>query len=218
MQPKQTKTTPSSSSFNTERTEEEWAAIEAEQKNQIEAEESSRRQASLAELRPLAFGQTDPARLPCGQKKIDKVLAWNPRCDKGLLLYGPTGGGKTRLVWMLLSRLILEEGWRPLYYTADHLARDLASSYRRAHGHEVLMASLFRRVVLVIDDLGKEKPTARVEEDTFAIIRERTDNLRPLIVTTNFVGDGLVARYSDPTVGKPLVRRLREFCDTILMP
>lgn len=203
--------------FVSSKTDEEWAIHDAEMQEREAAAIHAKRMNILAEIRPTAFAETDPNRLAIAPQKIERVMNWTPSDGRGLLLHGETGAGKTRLVWLLLTRLVMR-GIVPLYFPADQLARSLSGSYAQKHGHDALIEKLFRRRVVVLDDLGKEKPTARLEEDVYAIVRERTDNLRPLIITTNFVGDGLVARYSDPEMGKPLVRRLREFCETISCP
>jgi len=61
------------------------------------------------QLCPILYQRTDPARLP--QTQLPEVLAWQYG-PEGLLLVGPTGTYKTRTAYLLLKRLVLDEGRR----------------------------------------------------------------------------------------------------------
>jgi DNA replication protein DnaC len=65
--------------------------------------------------------------------------------------------------------------------------------------------------LLVIDDLGKERLTQRMESDLFAIIDERTSNKRSTIITTNYNGSGLSDRFSNGETGSAIIRRLKDY-------
>ncbi|NBR91550.1 MAG: ATP-binding protein [Rhodobacteraceae bacterium] len=65
--------------------------------------------------------------------------------------------------------------------------------------------------LLAFDDLGKERLTQRLESDLFAIIDERTSNLRPTIITTNYNGTTLLERFNNKETGEALLRRIREY-------
>ena len=62
--------------------------------------------------------------------------------------------------------------------------------------------------------MGSEKFTPRCETELFNLIEERSQHLRPLIVTTNTVGDSLEDKLSDDRAG-PFLRRIREFCEPV---
>ena len=66
----------------------------------------------------------------------------------------------------------------------------------------------------MLDDLGKAKLTERAEAELFGLVEHRIANLKPLIVTTNFVGDKLSDKLSEDRA-TPLVRRLREFNECV---
>ena len=68
--------------------------------------------------------------------------------------------------------------------------------------------------MVLLDDLGKEKLTERVECEPFNLIEERSQHLRPIIVTTNTTGDTLESRFDDDRAG-PFLRRVREFCEPV---
>lgn len=196
-----------------DRTDEEWAEIDRQWREKQKQEEQQKAEKYLEQHRPKIFAETDIGLLPAAQPAIEQVLSWSPKQNRGLLLHGETGRGKTRLVWLLLEQLI-RKGFRPLFFTSDQLSRELGESFAK-RSHDDTLQRIYNRRILCIDDLGKEKPTQRWEEDLFSIIRERTDQARPTIITTNFVGQGLIERFNDPELAKPLVRRLREFSQLI---
>jgi DNA replication protein DnaC len=77
--------------------------------------------------------------------------------------------------------------------------------------HGKVLDILISCPVLVLDDLGKERLTQRLESDLFAVLDERTSNLRTTIITTNYTGDKLVDRFQNKETGVALVRRLRDY-------
>lgn len=183
--------------------------FEARRKQEYDAKLDSERENLWAEICPPLFQRTKDELLP--QRQLAEAMAWeyNP---KGLLLHGSTGRGKTRIVWRILRKQFLN-GLRFEAMTAGEFSRK--SSDSAANGYAEDWAEKLVRVrLLFIDDLGKGKLTERNEADLFDIIDRRIAFERPIIVTTNSVGDELQKRL-DPDRGAPLIRRLREFCDCI---
>jgi DNA replication protein DnaC len=74
---------------------------------------------------------------------------------------------------------------------------------------------LARAEVLFFDDLGKVPLTERVEAEFFALIERRMARQLPITVTSNMTGDDLAAKASTDR-GRPLIRRLREFCRVVV--
>jgi DNA replication protein DnaC len=131
---------------------------------------------------------------------------------KGLWLFGDVGTGKTSLA-MLVSKAALEAGRSVAIYSMPRLLADIKDTYEdRA---ETSYMQLFERLVgvdlLHIDDLGAEKRTDWVLEQLYAIVNERWQEERSMIVTTNLVDvDQLRDQISVRTVS-----RLHEMCDLI---
>jgi len=110
-----------------------------------------------------------------------------PMGDAGLLLTGPCGSGKTHLVVGILRALILERGARCLFYDFQDLLKEIQSSYSpvsQASETEILKP-VFDADVLVLDDLGAQKPTAWVRDTVAHIINNRYNDRRTTLFTTN---------------------------------
>jgi hypothetical protein len=135
------------------------------------------------------------------QRLYSRVMQFNPTQGRGLLIHGQTDTGKTRAVWRLLKRLA-EEGHEWLFVEAIDLLDNIPE---RA----------FSIPVLVIDDLGNDTLTAQKEVKLLKILRTRANWHRPVIITTQFVGDSLQKRFTETATAQAVIRRLRSFCDAV---
>jgi DNA replication protein DnaC len=83
-----------------------------------------------------------------------------PAVDRGLLLAGPCGVGKTHLAVAILHGLI-EKGVPCLFYECGAMLKEVQDSYDAAsRSSEVkVLAPLFDTEVLVLDELGASRPT-----------------------------------------------------------
>lgn len=190
-----------------------------ESRDQAQALDRERRQtASLAEawdrICPPIYRDSDPARLPCSPGCRESVLGWEygPR---GLLLHGSTSSGKSRLAFLLLSRLHHLEHRKVAAMTSTAFSHQVSSLFGDGGGKgEALVERLANIEVLLLDDVGKGRLTDRVEAEFFHIIEHRCSHLLPTFLTTNLTGDALAKSWS-PDRAEPLVRRLREFFHVI---
>lgn len=166
----------------------------------------------FCEVCPPLYQSCDPDRLPCGPEGLRKVLAWQygPR---GLLLHGATGRGKTRAAWLLVRRL-LDEGREVVAFDAVSFSHEVQRRFSGDGDGPKWADRLAQIAVIFFDDAGKCRLTDRGEAELFGLIERRMANCRPIIATTNFVGDTLAANLRDD-VGRALVRRLRESCERL---
>ena len=128
-------------------------------------------------------------------------------------LYGSSGTGKTTLA-MLVSRTALEAGRSVAIYSLPKLLSRIRRTFDAEQG-EQSYADLFERLstvdLLHIDDLGAENRTEWVLEQLYALVNERYEAQRSLVVTTNLEDDEL-----EEQIGERVVSRLVEMCDNPL--
>jgi len=151
--------------------------------------------------------------------RAKKFVREFPAVDKGLIFIGPPGIGKTHLAVAILRQLIVERRIRGLFYDVPTLLKNIRSTYNpvvRTAEIDVIRP-VMEAELLVLDDLGKEKPSEWVEETMNLIVGTRYNQKRTTIFTTNFeVLEDLTAVDSLPVkVGFRTWSRLHEMCDFV---
>jgi DNA replication protein DnaC len=136
-----------------------------------------------------------------------------------MALHGPTGIGKTRMMWLLLKRLHFA-GTQFKAIRSTEFAQNAIQQFSDNPEEKARALSELRSLktvpVLFIDDLGKERATARLETELYELLEERTSRLLPILFTTQLAGQALASMLSREN-GEAIVRRLREFCEFIAM-
>lgn len=131
---------------------------------------------------------------------------------RGLWLFGDTGTGKTTLA-MLVSKLALESGRSVAIYSLPKLLAHIRRTYDSEPGGDSYLA-FFERLTSVdllhIDDLGAEKRSDWVLEQLYALINERYEAQRSVLVTTNLPHEEL-----EEQIGSRTVSRLSQICDEV---
>ena len=110
-----------------------------------------------------------------------------PSSQKGLLLMGPSGVGKTHLAAAALKEL-LRRGHGGLFCDYRELLKEIQASYNPAsESTEMGVLEPVRTAeVLVLDDLGASKPSAWVLDIIGLVLNARYNERRMTILTTNF--------------------------------
>ena len=101
---------------------------------------------------------------------------------QNLVLFGPSGVGKSHLASAITHRLI-EQGIRALFYSATTLVQQLQQAKQNFTLTEKL-AKLARIPVLVIDDIGYVKKNETESSVLFELIADRYE-AHSLIITAN---------------------------------
>jgi len=112
----------------------------------------------------------------------------DPRGDKGLLIIGKIGTGKTHLAVGIIKELIVNRGLPCLFYDYRELLKEIQNSYNATVQTTELdvLRPVFETDVLVLDELGAVKPTEWVWDTVSLILNTRYNDNRTTIITTNF--------------------------------
>jgi DNA replication protein DnaC len=107
---------------------------------------------------------------------------------KGLLFTGSIGVGKTHLAVGVLQRLVREYGVRGLFCDYRELLKSIQNSYNpQVQTTELeLLKPVFAAEVLVLDDLGAQKPNEWVWDTVALILNTRYNDKQTTIITTNY--------------------------------
>lgn len=105
----------------------------------------------------------------------------------GLNLVGSYGTGKTHLAAAITLYLIKEKRIGVKFGTVTTLLSQIRNTFEQQskETEREVISKLINARLLVLDDLGKEKPTEWVEQTVYEIINARYENNKPIIVTTN---------------------------------
>lgn len=144
------------------------------------------------------------------------VLQWfsdvldAPREAPNLLLYGPVGGGKTGLMWPVVVKFC--ESLVPARMVDFP---GLLDQMREAYAKKVpfdRFTDLGKVPVLVLDDIGAEKPTEWARSQLLALVNIRYERLLPTAYISNYDPDELAERlgHDDPIIGERIVSRMME--------
>src|SRR5208337_4017433 len=107
---------------------------------------------------------------------------------KGLLFTGSIGVGKTHLAVGVLRRLVQERGVKGLFCDYRELLKNIQNSYNpQVNTTELeLLKPVFAAEVLVLDDLGAQKPNEWVWDTVALILNTRYNDKQSTIITTNY--------------------------------
>ncbi len=148
-------------------------------------------------------------------REYTDALEENLAAGRGLWLMGSTGTGKTTL-GMLVAKTALADGKTAAVYFTPKLLTQIRQTYQATDSEDAYEA-FFKRLtsvdLLYIDDLGSERHTDWVVEQLYALVNERYENKRSVLVTSNAKADaGAGLRELEEQIGSRTVSRLVEIC------
>lgn len=141
------------------------------------------------------------------------VDGWMPqRAVPGLLIVGPCGSGKTHLaVAAVLEIIDSAKPGRVLFCNFQDLIQEIQASFdsEEVPRKSEILRPLLETDLLVLDELGSQKPSMFVQDILYYVINSRYNDERTTIFTTNYV-DNLQDR-----IGEQMRSRLHEMTQEI---
>ncbi len=168
---------------------------------------------TLANFHPAAGNSSQHQAL----RYVHKIVEEYPAIERGLLLAGPCGVGKTHLSVAIL-RALIEKGSGGVFYEFGALLRELQASYNPVSetSEMSILAPVYEAEVLVLDELGAVRPTDWVLDMMRLIIGRRYNEQRLTILTTNYLDRRRAA--ADETLEERIGVRLRSRLYEIFSP
>ena len=141
---------------------------------------------------------------------------------RGILFVGSIGVGKTHLATGILHRLTRERGVRGLFCDYRELLKQIQHSYNpQVSTTELgLLKPVFEAEVLVLDDLGAQKPNEWSWDIVALILNTRYNDKLSTIITTNYPdlpAGGAKEHTLGDRIGDRMRSRLAEMCVRINM-
>lgn len=133
--------------------------------------------------------------------------------DRGLLISGPVGTGKTHLAIGIIREVMkLNESIVSRFVEVPALLAEIRNGFNTGIAEASPLKMVEQADLLVLDDLGAEKVTEWVREQLYIVINQRYSDMKPTIITTNDSLEELEANVSQRTVS-----RIMDMCDGILL-
>jgi DNA replication protein DnaC len=150
---------------------------------------------------------------------------------RGLLFTGSIGVGKTHLAVGTLKALIEQRGATGLFCDYRELLKQIQHSYNpQVNSTELdILKPVFDAEVLLLDELGAQKPTDWVWDTVALVLNTRYNEKRTTIITSNYAdqppaGSRLSAAQQasrddslGDRIGERMRSRLAEMCGAIVM-
>ena len=141
--------------------------------------------------------------------------------DRGLIFVGPVGVGKTHLSVAILRQLVEECGVRGIFCDFSDLLERIKATFSPTNPDSAddVLAPYRDADLLVLDELGAQRPTPWVQDVLYGLINTRYNRRRMTIVTSNY-SDAVGPNGEEPLekrVGTMVRSRLHEMCDLVVL-
>jgi DNA replication protein DnaC len=128
---------------------------------------------------------------------VDIAERWIAQPTSGIFLTGLSGRGKT---WFSagIVRALVGAGKKVLFISAEDFYLKLRSGFDNPGSSEVSILSQFSDVeFLVLDDVGAGSLSDYERRSTLRLLDNRTNYLRPTIVTSNLTLEGIAEKLDE---------------------
>jgi DNA replication protein DnaC len=150
---------------------------------------------------------------PGNQEVIETLKMWNPyKTDKGAILFGSVGTGKTMLCKCVINRWA-SDNFRCYFISIkdfeDAFKIPIAESKKNHHEtktspHKIVANQLTDYDLLALDDLGAKQESEWMREQVLGVLDSRMQNKKPTFITTNLSPQKFTSKY-----GERIIDRLR---------
>ena len=187
---------------------------------------------SLFENYKARVGEQDQAR----KRLTEFAMTW-PARQRGFVLSGPVGTGKTHLLSSALRHLTLEAGVRCGYVEISLLYATIRRGFQEGKSGGEIIGPLSEVTVLAIDELGKGRGSAFELETLDELIARRYNSNKVTLFATNYslkppeekqqrgyvdtassLESGKESKLLVERVGDRIYSRLCDMCDFIEFP
>jgi DNA replication protein DnaC len=156
------------------------------------------------------------------KRRVEEFIDMWPATDdgRGLLMMGPCGSGKTHLAVASLIEIIRSgKPGRLLFRNFQDLIQEIQASFEsdEVPSKSELMRPMLDSDLLVLDELGSQKPTTFVQDILYYVINTRYNDKRATVFTTNYVdrpADSKEERL-EQRIGARLRSRLYEMAQVV---
>jgi DNA replication protein DnaC len=156
------------------------------------------------------------------KKRVQEFVDLYPNTPegKGLLLMGACGVGKTHLAVAALLEIIRSgKQGRLLFTNFQDLIQEIQATFddSNANTKSEILRPVLEADLLVLDELGSQKPTQFVQDILYYVINTRYNEERTTIFTTNYYDRSNDAKEEtlEQRIGTRLRSRLAEMADRI---
>lgn len=143
-----------------------------------------------------------------------------PSADKGLLFMGGCGVGKTHLAVAILLEIIEQEKpGKLIFRNFQDLIQEIHASFEsdQTPTKSELLRPMIEADLLVLDELGSQKPTSFVQDTLYYVINSRYNEDRATIFTTNYHDSASTEESLELRIGNRLRSRLHEMTEPVVM-
>jgi DNA replication protein DnaC len=192
---------------------------ECEKKNDQREWEHMRRDARVATLRNRSglskrmrgytFANFKPYLSPSAARAAEKVenyiKSWeeNRESGRGLYFCGGVGTGKTHLAVAVMNELMQRKRVPSLFVTVPEFLDNLREAYMiPGRDLDEWMEAVKNADLLVLDDLGAEKPNPWVRERLFVVVNHRYREALPTLFTSNIGPKDLASQLGERTASR----------------
>lgn len=153
------------------------------------------------------------------QKALEsaKAFVMSFPSEKGLLLTGPVGTGKTHLAAAIANSL-LNKLYSVYFGNVVDILSFIKSTYNKDSDiseREAINIMTEKVDLFIIDDLGKEDNKEYAATMLYQLINKVYENEKPIVITTNYNSIELSRKLGER--GQAIVSRITEMCEPVIL-